>query len=402
MHRSDLAVTAVTDSEQFRAGQQKKAIPQLKRRITKSPVGLIATVDGHKVAKGPDAFEAAVLNLKPALKAHDIFIRRVPGQPNFTQLNIVFQDPFKTVIYPKSLPKASKPLHVVVGPDAEGMPVELDLYLPILVIGAKGSGKSSLTWRALQGLLELGIPVRVWLYDPKFGMEFGKLKDAAYLYAKDPSECANFLTRVLTVLIEKGEALAARGLTKNSVADKDSPFDLVVIDELLDFAGMVEAVTQITVKGQKYTGKQAWTKIMSQSRAGGLSVIAGAQQPQKEVVGAARDQFDQMVCLRVTSAEQSGIVFGDKKLYPAHDLLTGDENGGIGFIKAAGRGWTKFRAAYIRDELRDRIAARLRAQSEFYWERDRLAALQAPALTPVPAQRGRNKTSSNGQVKAGV
>jgi hypothetical protein len=383
-----------------RKGVQKstsKKTPRLHRlSIRQSPVGLIALADGSRLGFGPDAFKDAVEPLRRVLGCEDVFVRKVPGKPRITQLNFVYDDPFRTVIRPESLPLAEKPLHVSLGPDAEGVVVELPLYLPVLVIGAKGSGKSSLTWRVLQGLLDLGIPHRVWLYDPKFGMEFGKLKDSVYHYAKDPSECAVFLTRVLTALIDKGEALAARGKTKNPIDDEDSPFDLVVIDELLDFTAMVDAVTKVVVKGQTYTGKQAWTKILSQSRAGGLSIVAGAQQPQKEIVGVGRDQFDSVVCLRITSVEQTGIVFGDKKLYPAHDLPAGDANGGIGFIRVPDLGWTKFRAAYIRDELRDRIAARLRVWSEFYWEKDQ----QAISTELVPAQRGR--PSSNGKARAGV
>jgi hypothetical protein len=137
----------------------------------------------------------------------------------------------------------------VVGLDSFGDPVEKDVRLPNAFFGMSGAGKSTEIWRILQGLQEAGIPHRVRVFDPKGGQEFVDLEHAAYYYERNPKNWPVFLERAFRALDARQAALRSNHARKNEFT-RDSPLDIMIIDELLTAIAMSDAKTKIHVGGK--------------------------------------------------------------------------------------------------------------------------------------------------------
>lgn len=335
--------------------QAAKRVPRI-RKVEPTAVGLRMHVAGGSVAS-PAGIADKGDRLRAALGARHIDVRPDPDRPGITLLDLVYADPFRTPFRTHQLP-AGQGLHVVTGFDSWGRPVARDLRLPTLLVGGKGSGKSSEAWTILWALDRLGIPYRVRVFDPKGGMEFSDLAGAAYVYESDATRWKEFLEDLLGAMTVRMEVLAKRGIRKLGPGDftVENPFDLTIIDELLTVAAFSNQKDKIRYRDRQISTEDAWTKVfLSQCRAAGFSAVALSQLSQKSGAGDMRDMFDYTTVLRVSSDDIVRAAGLDPKVAPAHDIPAGERFSGIGY-QVTDLGVVKYRAAYLNDRERAAVA----------------------------------------------
>jgi len=369
-------VTAMTDAGLAKAQPghaDRKRVPRLVR-LSPTAVGVRVVLDGSPVGAGLDQLTIAAGRLTTAFGARDMALSSTPSTSRrlarstvetHIVMDLIYADAFRRVVVPEMLPKATKPLHVVVGLDAYGDPIEKDLRLPTLLVGGQGAGKSSEAWRVLQGLLEAGIPFRLRVFDPKGGQEFHLLRDVAYLYESDPSKWPRFMELALGALHVQQGLLAARDLLESPFTRGD-PLDIMIIDELVTATLLSDGKTQINVNGRRVALSKALPVYLSQCRSAGATVIALSQLSQKEVLGAARDLFGYVACGRVGSDDVVRSLGFDPARFPAHQLAPGVATAGVMWTTLPAGPIVKYRGAWVSPEERARVARAIKVSQDYY------------------------------------
>lgn len=174
----------------------------------------------------------------------------------------------------------------------------------ILVAGATGAGKGSVVWSLLAGLAPAvteGI-VRLWVIDPKGGMEFGAATALFHRFVHTTGTPTVELLRDAAALVQE-RANRYRGQTRAHTATTQDPQIVVVIDEL---ASLTAYETDRKIAAETV---QLLSLVLSQGRAVGVTVIAAAQDPSKDVL-TMRQLFPTRIGLRVTEATQVDMVLG--------------------------------------------------------------------------------------------
>lgn len=182
-----------------------------------------------------------------------------------------------------------------------------DWRLPIgphtLVAGASGSGKASLVWGLLLGLVQpihSGL-VEVWGVDRKGGMELAMGRGLLTRFADDAQRSVALLEDAVAQMQTRARQLA--GVTRQHVASADSPAVIVLIDELA-------ALTSYeTDRDLLRRANAAIATLASQGRAVGFVLFACLQDPRKETLPA-RGLFTQTVGLRLRDRLETAMVLG--------------------------------------------------------------------------------------------
>jgi hypothetical protein len=342
-----------------------KRVPRITGATTTN-VGVRLRVRGGSIAS-PENIAKKGDQIRAAYGARGIDIRPDPDRPSITLMDIVTRDPFARVIKVADLPAPTRGgLSVAVGIDSWGGPVERDPRLPCLLVGGKGSGKSSEVWVTIERLLTLGIPFRLRVFDPKGGVEFSDLAPYAYQYENDATKWASFLEDLLGGMNVRGELMAKRGIRKLSAEHftEAEPFDLTIIDELLTVIAFSDPKIKIRYRDGRVKLDDALTKIfLSQCRAFGYGMVACTQLSQKSAAGDARDMFDNTTVLRVPSDDIVRAVGFDPAICPAHMIPALEKFSGIGYTMTE-QGPVKYRAAYLNDRERADVARRVGQMTE--------------------------------------
>lgn len=224
--------------------------------------------------------------------------------PGWITLTVRTRDHLATAF---SLPtSAATDLHAVrIGVTEDGMPWVVQLAgRHLLVAGATGAGKGSVVWSILAGLapaVHAGV-VRLWVIDPKGGMEFGAATALFDRFEHTTGTPTLELLRAATALVQE-RADRYRGVTRSHVATTVEPQVVVVIDEL---ASLTAYETDRKVATETI---QLLSLVLSQGRAVGVSVVAAAQDPSKDVL-TMRQLFPTRIGLRLTEATQVDMVLG--------------------------------------------------------------------------------------------
>jgi hypothetical protein len=349
-------VTVMTDCGLAKAsvnGLPDKRRPRI-LKVTREPLGVRLLIDGSRVSAGADTFQSQADKIRSGFRCKSVKIRAAGAN---IELHLRYVEPFTRVVRYADLPAAVRYGHVVVGVDEDGGPVEKDLRLPHLMVGAQGSGKSSETWTILRGIVATGVPLRLRVFDPKGGQEYDELDGAAYEYERDPTKWPVFLEHSLRALGAKQAALRAAGMRKVERYSLAFPLDVMVIDELLT-AMTFGAGKKVKVNGTQVGADDAFMTYLSVARSAGCTVLASSQLAQKEVLGKVRGLFGYVTCLRVSPTEKELVDIllgsGASKAYPAHQLPQDERMAGIGYTVLP-RGVTKYRAAYLTDRERGQV-----------------------------------------------
>lgn len=214
-----------------------------------------------------------------------------------------------------------------------------------LVAGASGSGKGSVLWNVLRSVAPLVKDgrARLWLIDPKGGMELGPAEHAAYRFAVTPEDAEKMLAELRVLMQAKAERLRREGRRKIEVPTTDEPLDLVVVDELAN-------ATSLGGNAGKAVGDHI-AALCSMGRAPAVTVIGAVQDPRKETFKH-RGLFTHAVALRMSEANETNLILGQgARAQGAIADLIPKAHPGIGYVIRDGQaGHERVRAAYVSDE----------------------------------------------------
>lgn len=219
-----------------------------------------------------------------------------------------------------------------------------------LVVGATGSGKGSVLWRYVMSAVEVfglsGGGVCLFGIDPKRA-ELAGVYGAFEKVAFDGQDILAVLEEVLGLMKQRQQEGR-----RSFVHDEQHPLVLLVIDEFNALGVMEDRKWQAAVKS-------ALQQILSQGRSAGVYVLAAAQQPQKEILGAYRPHFMNRICLRVESAQEVDMVLGAGAVElgaVAHQIAPATESNGystagLAYVRTDGEpAPVRVRAPYVSDE----------------------------------------------------
>ncbi|MFI6228509.1 FtsK/SpoIIIE domain-containing protein [Micromonospora echinospora] len=231
---------------------------------------------------------------------------RFRDRPAVVYLALVRTDALRTVVPPFDVPAV---------PDFTALPLARredlrtwSLHLlatHVLVGGATRRGKGSVLWslvRALGGGVASGL-VRLWVIDPKGGMEFALGRPMFARFAcKSFEAMADLLDEAVDVLRERQARLA--GTVRVHTPTEDDPLVVVVVDEMA-------ALTAYLQDGDlRKRIASSLGVLLSQGAGVGVLVVAALQDPRKEVLPF-RDLFPTRIALGLTEAAQVDMVLGD-------------------------------------------------------------------------------------------
>ncbi|MEW9555127.1 FtsK/SpoIIIE domain-containing protein [Nonomuraea sp. NPDC050783] len=203
---------------------------------------------------------------------------------------------------------AGRGSEVTLGQDAEGT-VTIDLKRDgphALIAGTSGAGKSELLQTLIAGLAVANSPewLSLVLVDYKGGSAFAECRDLPHCAGMITDLDGHLVTRALDSLgaeLRRREELLAAAGAKDiedywAVSDRPLPRLVIVIDE---FASLVEEVPEFV------TGVAG---IGMRGRSLGVHVVLATQRPAGAVSADLRANLNLRICLRVTSAADSGDV----------------------------------------------------------------------------------------------
>ncbi|PWU46279.1 cell division protein FtsK [Micromonospora globispora] len=242
--------------------------------------------------------------------AHTFGVRQVKASPgprtDQVLLTLFRGDPLARLVRPLPVPAVPEFTALPIGRQEDGDGYGLRLFgTQVLVVGATGSGKGSVTWSVVRSLAAGAASglVQLWGLDPKGGMELGI---GAPMFAR--FACRDYAA--MCELIEDAAALARNrarnlhGRTRQHAPTPEEPLIVLVIDELANLTAY------LTDRQLKDRIKAALSILLSQGRAVGVHVVAAIQDPRKEVLPF-RDLFPTRIGLRLAEAAQVDLVLGD-------------------------------------------------------------------------------------------
>lgn len=226
--------------------------------------------------------------------------------PSVVYLVVVRTDALRTLVDPFDVPSV---------PDFTALPLARRedlrhwclhlLATHVLIGGATRSGKGSVLWslvRVLAGGISSGL-VRLWVIDPKGGMEFAMGRPLFARFAcKSFEAMADLLDEAVTVMRERQTRLA--GAVRVHTPTLDDPLVVVVIDEM---AALTAYLQDVDLR-KRIAGSLGL--LLSQGAGVGVLVVAALQDPRKEVLPF-RDLFPTRIALGLTEAAQVDLVLGD-------------------------------------------------------------------------------------------
>jgi DNA segregation ATPase FtsK/SpoIIIE, S-DNA-T family len=266
-------------------------------------------------------------DLALALHVEDVLVQRLPGEgvigvsvPKKDRTMVLWRDTL-------AQPPVTNLLPLNFGVDSQGRLFRDDLTKcpHLLIAGSTGGGKSVLMHSLIASLMYWRSPDEVLfiLSDTK-QVEFGHFKGSPHLIC-DPVTTMFATWDKMDWLITKVEdrltSLAkarVHNIQEYNVAGGGMPYIILVIDELSHILGGGE-------RGQKRIANDKLQRIISQSRAAGVHVLAATQRPTVDIVnGSIKTNFPARLTFRLSSEADSRTVLdrgGAEHLLTQGDML---------------------------------------------------------------------------------
>ncbi|GGJ01659.1 cell division protein FtsK [Saccharopolyspora subtropica] len=265
-----------------------------------------------RMAKGqePEDFEQVMTRLANAFRARAANVREL--KPGKIALDFQRREPFDEMFIP--LPELAESVRavdlrrLVIGRDEYGRDFSFDLAerdLHILFGGETGAGKGSWLWallRAMAPLIRAG-HVRLWVIDPKGGMEFSAVRElCGDRFADNEVDGLKVMKKYVRTLDATKLELGRHGVRK-ATPSVETPLELLIIDELA-------TMTAYGARDIVRAFEPLISKALTQYRAVGGRVIAATQEPTKDVIPM-RGLFPTKVALRLDSASYVDMCLGE-------------------------------------------------------------------------------------------
>ncbi|MEV4266383.1 FtsK/SpoIIIE domain-containing protein [Kribbella sp. NPDC049584] len=298
-----------------------------------------------------DQVMEAVPDLRHAAKARRVAVREL--EPGRVWVDFFTADPLRKTILP--LPHPAR-LNVrdldglVLGYCEDGTPWRLKVTdRHIFVCGVSGAGKSSVLWSLLWALapyIKAGLVV-VHGIDPKGGMELEFGRELFDRYEADDYEAmAEMLEQDADYLDDRTKLL--RGKARKFTASRETPFVLIVIDELMQLTVLLPGT-----EGRRLSARidVALGRLLGKGRAPGFSVLATSLLVTKDVVSW-RELFPTKIAMRLDNEAQVEMALGEgaRDLGAECDRIP-ESLPGVAYVLQEGkREPVRVRAAYMTDD----------------------------------------------------
>ncbi|SDK72936.1 DNA segregation ATPase FtsK/SpoIIIE, S-DNA-T family [Actinopolyspora mzabensis] len=294
-------------------------------------------------------FEQVLDRLANAYNARRATLRTI--KPGVISLDIQKREPFDTLFLPlPEMPRDEAAVDLArlpLGRDEYGRDFALDLVggIHYLIAGATGAGKGSWMWgllRALAPWIRSGL-VRLWVLDPKGGMEFGQGAELFHRFATDDTSGLDLTREYVDALDARKEDMGRQG-RRNWAPSAEQPLDLLLVDELA-------AMSEYTDRDISREFTKLLSKALTQYRAVGGRVVGATQEPIKEVVPM-RGLFPTKIALRLEEASYVDMALGEgvRERGAFADQIP-DYMPGVAYLKQDGkREPLRVRAAYTSDD----------------------------------------------------
>lgn len=305
-----------------------------------------------RMAKGqqPEDFEQVLGRLSNAFKARTAGIRHL--KPGKIALDLQRREPFDEMVVP--LPPLADSADEVdlsdleIGCDEYGRKFALDLLakdLHILLGGETGAGKGSWLWAILRNLAPLIRTgrARLWVIDPKGGMEFGAGRPMFHRFADNEDDGLAVLREYVDTLDATKLRLGREG-TRQAEVSTDTPLEVLLVDELA-------ALTNYGSREVVRAAEPLLLKALTQYRAVLGRVIGATQEPTKDNIPM-RGLFPTKIALRLDSPSYVDMCLGEgmRDMGAFADKIPAYLPG-VAYVKKDGRREPlRVRAAYTSDE----------------------------------------------------
>jgi S-DNA-T family DNA segregation ATPase FtsK/SpoIIIE len=306
----------------------------------------------------------AVPDLRHAAKARRVAVREL--EPGRVWVDFFTADPLRKTIVPVPHPtrlRVSDLDGLVLGYCEDGTPWRIKVVgQHIIVFGVQGAGKSSVLWSLLWALgpyIRAGLVV-VHGIDPKGGMEleFGRELFDRY-EADDYAAMAELLEQEADYLDERTKLL--RGKARTFTATKETPFVLIVIDELMQLTVLLPGT-----EGRRLSARieVALGRLLGKGRAPGYAVFATSLLVTKDVVSW-RELFSTKIAMRLDNESQVEMSLGEgaRDLGAECDRIP-ESMPGVAYVLQEGRKEpVRVRAAYVSDDQIRHLATTCNARA---------------------------------------
>jgi len=270
--------------------------------------------------------------------------------PGCADVRFYWSDPLGRGLSLAELP-VSRPGLISYGIRRDGSPATVRQDLSVLVGGSTGTGKSNVIAAMLADLVRSGVPVDLYISDPKGGIEMtwlsrhvgqqmGPLRVRQYVdSAADTVQMVKDAHKAMRCR-QRGQEGAKHTPTR------DNPLVVIVLDELLP---LHEQIRQGT--------KSELGQILFEGRAAGYVAWCNSQLGHASELGSLRNLIPQRVCFGVPTAETTDTVLGTSAEARGARCSRLDEPGLFYSASDDTRALEKGRAPLVRLEDQDRIAA---------------------------------------------
>ncbi|TDD16419.1 cell division protein FtsK [Kribbella turkmenica] len=311
-----------------------------------------------------DQVAEAVPDLRHAAKARRVSVREL--EPGLVWVDFFTADPLRKTIVPVPHPARLNVRDLdglVLGYCEDGTPWQLKVAgRHIFVCGVSGAGKSSVLWSLLWSLgpyIRAGLVV-VHGIDPKGGMELEFGRELFDRYEADDYEAmAELLEEDADYLDDRTKLL--RGKARTFTASQETPFVLIVIDELMQLTVLLPGA-----EGRRLSARidVALGRLLGKGRAPGFSVFATSLLVTKDVV-TWRELFSTKIAMRLDNEAQVEMALGEgaRDLGAECDRIP-ESLPGVAYVLQEGkREPVRVRAAYMSDDAIRDMATRFTPHS---------------------------------------
>lgn len=291
---------------------------------------------------------ASMENINAAFGSADIRIKSLDAGDSKGWVEILWTDALRKTIKVADLGVPTSRELIPFGLNADGGVAGIDPQRSLLIVGESGSGKSSTLWSLMYGMQIINLPYRLYVIDPAGGVELSNLEHSEYTaeYVSRAIDAEPLVSRVRKQMNQVLDEMKREGIRKVELGDRYK-LNIILIDELLLLKSLLKEGVDSPLGD-----------ILAVGRKAGFVVWTASQLAQADTLGRIRDLIPQRICMAVRSAHMTDAVLG-----------VGAESGGafctkipqslpgVGYMYQEGQeGYTRFRSAYIDDDMAKYIA----------------------------------------------
>lgn len=325
------------------------------KQLTPTLYRIESTLVGDVTAKiprmgfNPAHIAAKADDLAKAVGCKEIVVKET--SPGAADITFHWTDPMGRTLHLSDLPM-SKPGTIAYAVGRDGTAATIEQDKSVLIGGLTGYGKSNIIWTMLADLIRKGVPTRLYVSDPKGGIELTGFSAATgewmgNLQVMQYAANAEDTVAMVTDVEKRMRYSQSKQQGRKHTPTKENPLCVVILDELLPLHEMI---------GQKNKGSLG--KILYEGRASGYVVWANAQTAHESVLGVLRNFIPQRISVKTKTPQMTDTILGaGAEARGASCSQLGPMDKGVGWADTdSSVRPEKFRAPLVKDTDIARIA----------------------------------------------